>query len=301
MTFHSYGEVIIYPWDYSGQVAPDHDVLNNIASNLAQRFIKDNGGSYNYYTNSALEGKCKNWFYGFGGAMAFCVELNPYPMFLPPGNQLAERTQRYYNGAIYLLERMSGPGITGHITDANTGAPLPARVEIQGRISPQVKPRFAEPVFGRYTRMLNNGAYTVLAGMRGYQYVRVEDVVVSDTLTVLDIELPPLTDEDAMGFAAGFSLDSESAIPNSVTLYSVNPNPFNPSTDIRFELRDASFVNLTVYDITGGEVVKLVDGYQSAGSHSVVFDGSDLPSGMYFLRLVVDGGQSMARKVVLVK
>ncbi|MBL7190492.1 T9SS type A sorting domain-containing protein [bacterium] len=64
---------------------------------------------------------------------------------------------------------------------------------------------------------------------------------------------------------------------------------------------------MIVYDVSGREVARLVDGFQPAGIYQRTFDGSELSSGMYFVRLTVDppnGGQasqSMVRKVVLMK
>jgi len=80
-----------------------------------------------------------------------------------------------------------------------------------------------------------------------------------------------------------------------------HPNPFNQSTVISYQLLAYSHINLRIYDITGREIVKLVDGYKDAGSHEITFDGADLASGIYFARLSVDGGQSMVRKLVLMK
>ena len=60
-------------------------------------------------------------------------------------------------------------------------------------------------------------------------------------------------------------------------------------------------MNLVVYDITGREVAKLYNGFMGAGYHEFVWDGEGLGSGVYFVRLTVDGGGSMVRKVVLLK
>ena len=83
-------------------------------------------------------------------------------------------------------------------------------------------------------------------------------------------------------------------------LHSPYPNPFNPSTVISFELRDASFVSLIVYDIQGREVQLLVDGHRPMGYHEVIFDGTDLSSGMYFVRLQA-GDFTQTRKMLLIK
>ena len=81
---------------------------------------------------------------------------------------------------------------------------------------------------------------------------------------------------------------------------SAHPNPFNPSTVLSFELRDASWVTLAVYDITGREVASLVNGHLSAGHHEIAFNGMDLPSGVYFAMLEA-GGMKDVRKLLLVK
>ena len=88
--------------------------------------------------------------------------------------------------------------------------------------------------------------------------------------------------------------------PESYTLFQNYPNPFNPTTVLSFELRDAGFVKLKVYDITGQEVQTAVSGWQLAGYHEVIFNGSSLASGVYFVRL--DAGDfTQTQKVVLMK
>ena len=88
--------------------------------------------------------------------------------------------------------------------------------------------------------------------------------------------------------------------PDELRLHPPYPNPFNPSTIISFELRDASFVELVVYDIQGREVARLAEGYYSAGEYEVVFDGSSLSSGIYFARFQAADFQQI-EKLLLVK
>ena len=79
------------------------------------------------------------------------------------------------------------------------------------------------------------------------------------------------------------------------------PNPFNPSTNIGFQLPGIAKVSLAVYDVLGRKVSVLIDGQpMSAGHHVVRFDGSDLASGMYFYRLTA-GEFSEVGKMVLMK
>ncbi|MBK6681231.1 MAG: peptidoglycan DD-metalloendopeptidase family protein [Ignavibacteriales bacterium] len=78
----------------------------------------------------------------------------------------------------------------------------------------------------------------------------------------------------------------EENLPSEFTLYQNYPNPFNPSTVISFNLVEQSVVNATVYDIMGREIVTLISSEIPAGKHSVTFDASNLPSGIYLLRLI---------------
>jgi len=77
--------------------------------------------------------------------------------------------------------------------------------------------------------------------------------------------------------------------PVSFELYQNYPNPFNPSTTISFSITEQNYVTLSVYDITGQKIATLVDSPMSAGSHSVVFDGTKLGSGVYFYKLESKG------------
>ncbi|HEX7343186.1 MAG TPA: T9SS type A sorting domain-containing protein, partial [bacterium] len=83
-------------------------------------------------------------------------------------------------------------------------------------------------------------------------------------------------------------------------LLGVHPNPLNLSTVLSFELREASFVKLGVYDVSGRLVAELVDGWRDAGSHSAVFDGTNLASGIYVYRMTA-GSFEASGKMVLVK
>jgi hypothetical protein len=89
-------------------------------------------------------------------------------------------------------------------------------------------------------------------------------------------------------------------IPESIILYPAYPNPFNPTTKLSFALPVRSRLTLNVYDVTGRHVGTLVNGWQDAGAHQVVFDGSGLSSGIYFCQLKTDQSTAMT-KIVLLK
>lgn len=89
-------------------------------------------------------------------------------------------------------------------------------------------------------------------------------------------------------------------IPKEFRLSQNYPNPFNPTTVISYDLPKRSHVLIAVYDVLGREVKTLVNENQQAGSYHVTLDASDLPSGMYFYRIVA-GNFIKTRKLVLVK
>ncbi|MFH1009999.1 MAG: T9SS type A sorting domain-containing protein [bacterium] len=92
----------------------------------------------------------------------------------------------------------------------------------------------------------------------------------------------------------------EVSLPEEYTLHQNWPNPFNPSTQISYDLPKMDHVMLTVYDLLGREVRMLANGANAAGNHTLVFDGYSLPAGIYFYRLQV-GSFAVAKKMVLLK
>ena len=88
--------------------------------------------------------------------------------------------------------------------------------------------------------------------------------------------------------------------PSTIVLNQNYPNPFNPQTTISYSIAKTGLVNLKVYNILGHEISTLVNRAQSAGTHSVTFDATHLPSGVYLYRLDAEGFSSY-RKMLLIK
>jgi hypothetical protein len=93
---------------------------------------------------------------------------------------------------------------------------------------------------------------------------------------------------------------SPAGLPAQFSLRQNYPNPFNPSTTITFELPRSTEVRLSVFDVLGREVSVLVNENRNAGVHEVRFDGSGLPSGVYFCRIQA-GDFVQAKKMLAVK
>jgi hypothetical protein len=93
-------------------------------------------------------------------------------------------------------------------------------------------------------------------------------------------------------------------MPQDFELYPAYPNPFNASTVIRFELKTEQKIKLAIYNLLGQKIRTLYDGVKSAGNHQAIWDGKDnhaieLPSGLYFCRLSVEGGRCVQTKKLL--
>ena len=96
------------------------------------------------------------------------------------------------------------------------------------------------------------------------------------------------------------SLDHQRPILTEYRLYNNYPNPFNPTTTLRYELPKDSRVTLSVFDINGREVTRLVNETQPAGCYSITWNASEVGSGIYFYRIQA-GEFHQVKKMVLMK
>ena len=83
-------------------------------------------------------------------------------------------------------------------------------------------------------------------------------------------------------------------------LYENTPNPFNPTTKIKFQIPESGLVKLTVYDISGREIKTLINDFRAEGNHEFNFDGSNFASGVYFYKLE-SGNFSDTKRMFLIK
>jgi len=95
--------------------------------------------------------------------------------------------------------------------------------------------------------------------------------------------------------------NNNNELPNEYRLSQNFPNPFNPSTTIRYSIPKNVYASIKIFDVLGKQVALLEDGFKTAGSYSVTYDASHLASGMYFYSLTTADGFSMTKKMILVK
>ncbi len=90
-----------------------------------------------------------------------------------------------------------------------------------------------------------------------------------------------------------------SNIPKSFSLSQNFPNPFNPTTNINYDIPNSTFVNITVYNELGQKVITLVNKEQKAGKYVVSFNASNLSSGVYFYRLKTNNFVQIKKMILL--
>ena len=103
-----------------------------------------------------------------------------------------------------------------------------------------------------------------------------------------------------VGGALITDVTQQADLPSSYTLDQNYPNPFTPSTTLRFSLPETADVSLKVFDLLGRNVATLIADRMTAGQHSVDFDATNLPSGTYVYRLEA-GSFSQTKTMVLAK
>jgi photosystem II stability/assembly factor-like uncharacterized protein len=90
-------------------------------------------------------------------------------------------------------------------------------------------------------------------------------------------------------------------VSSDFVLYQNYPNPFNPISSIKYKVSRRADLKIIVFDITGKEIITLINKKQSSGIYEVKFDGSNLPSGIYFYSLFADGIRVDTKKAILIK
>jgi hypothetical protein len=98
---------------------------------------------------------------------------------------------------------------------------------------------------------------------------------------------------------APFALE-KGALPENFALHQNSPNPFNPTTEISFDLPVGCNVRLEIFNVLGQSVATLVDQYLSAGDYSFKWNANGEPSGVYLYRVTTDT-YTQTRKMVLMK
>lgn len=94
-------------------------------------------------------------------------------------------------------------------------------------------------------------------------------------------------------------IEKNTEVVKDFKLFQNYPNPFNPVTQIDFSLPKLTFVNLTIYDVLGKKITTLINQNLKEGNHSLSFDATNYPSGVYFYTLQAESYKETKRMVLL--
>jgi hypothetical protein len=290
---HSGALVVNYPWDYTYALTPDDAAFIELAEEYSYyNSPMWNGDWYHGITNGAqwyvTEGSLQDWAYHETGSMHVIVEFSD--SYAPSAGQLdgywddnRESFMHWMKAARY--------GVNGTVTQAGTGLPLDATVTVVGNS----KVVSTDPDHGDYYKLLDNGSYTLRFEADGHVTQEISGVSTSwGTPTVLNVELV----SEATG--------APDLPAKAVRFVGAYPNPFNPTTTLRFSLPEAGEAALVIHDARGRVLRTLTAGTMlAAGAHEFLWDGRDeggvtLPSAVYLARLTV-GEEVLAKKLLLLK
>ena len=207
---HGGTEVLNYPWDTWSTLTADNDwwvyVSREYADTVhlyspANYMNEYNDGITNGYQWYSIDGGRQDYMNYFHQCREETMELSDVKLLSP--SELPDHWEWNYRSMLNYIEQCTY-GVSGVVTDAETGDPLPAMVFIDGH-DMDSSMVFSEPTTGFYQRMLNEGTYDITFSAPGKYPVTIEDVVVTKYNTVnLDVEL------DAGSLIADFTASSTS-------------------------------------------------------------------------------------------
>lgn len=199
----------------------------------------------------------------------------------------------------------------GRITDAQTGAYLGTaadRTHLLNDGTFAIGVNQAAKTYDIGGRLWYNGESSGLGTCGGCQiqwsYLSADDryliVAARDMIEPTSIPGPGIAfyERDPETYTTDLPTDTDR--PSRIRLDAAYPNPFNPSTTVRVHLPSSTNIRLTAWNVLGQRVAIISEGWMPAGSHQIRIDGSGWASGMYLIKLDVDGTQ-LVRQVMLVK
>lgn len=280
---------VFWPWmsQHGWGMSPDEPIARELAEQWAAHTLDENGDPYHsiFAYDSLPKEQC--WVYGNTGILTFVMEISQQCWW--SGATVDSVAARVARGSVYLMERtLTGPGITGFVTDAGTGLPLQAEVQLAEMHAPEVGPRLTEARFGQYHRLTLPGTYTVSVSLRNY---------VTQTRTVA-VETVGWTTAD-------FTLEPEATAVDADDAHAATPfrlwisNPAVRGQTVKLALaRGLPSAQVELFDVRGRRVAIL--GRQLAADREHTLHIPDhLADGVYLLRARAGAQQQVARLVLV--
>ncbi len=285
ISYHSYSELVLYPYGYAyGVVAPDQEALEELAIDMAVTIPAQNGGNYTPLPGWDLypcTGTTDDYSYGTHGIFSFTIELATE--FIPPAGQVGGICEDNIDAAMILLDRVNGSILTGLITDVDSGDPIEAVIFIEGIDDTGVyrEPYTSNEEFGRYYRLLTNGSYDVTFSAYGYDSQTIENVVINDDVTSLNIELVPSSSTIDL---SGVVLDGDTAEPAAyatVAIQEFGISPVITNENGEYTIEDLYEFNYTIAVYSSDHAGILEQYLVTASSNVIDFELYAMPDGTF--------------------
>ncbi len=255
-TYHSGTEYLSYPWSYRPDPCPDQPHIDNLAiiyeSNSGYSNLPYGQGYTGMY---AINGSSKDTYYAVMGSVGWTMEISLSKQ--PPASQI----MFYYNAnkpSMLAIIEHAGFGISGTVTDAETGEPVRAMIFVNN-----FYPTYNDPVVGDFHKYLTGGTYTVRAVAAGYQPQEQTVTVPPDGTATVDFSLQPGGGEFAYRVTAcvipGNNFDDE-----GTTYFALGPDD-----GVRYSIGRAGWIILDMG-------ISVLDG---PGSEIKVHEGDNDPEG----------------------
>lgn len=285
------GWSIIGGYEYPADVNFIRTMPENKRTGLIFRYVPGSG----YSSVGTLEPGLGHWVELTGAATIYIPGSFAGTLGKNPADELIKSDW----GKIFITDA-KGQNYTLYAANGSTNLkmfnmpPLPPADLFDVRFGSQ---RFVEDLSSEQTINLTGVVYPVTISVKGVS-LRVKDAVDGSMINTVikDGGSYQLTNKNVNLLKVG----SEFVIPNEYSLEQNFPNPFNPTTTIKFAIPEASNVKLTIYNALGQKVAELVNSTLEAGSYSFNWDASNVASGMYFYELNTNNFSSV-KKMTLMK
>ncbi len=308
IAYHSYGGVVLFPYGSQAAVNPIPNISRSVCADFARACTREDGTRYDLRPRLYdVNGLDRDWHY-HNGTIGFVVELSLHG-FQPEYDTWRDAVvEGVRPGWQYLLNRIDGPSIFGHVRDEQADLPVAATITIDEIKFFEGEVRVSDSDTGSYHWIVDPGTYNINFSAGGYVvqsfHVNVEDGAAFNLQVMLQPEVASISDAEE-----GEGMVHEAELPTS-TLLQNYPNPFNPGTWLPFTLSDPADVTICIYDVRGVLIRQLCLGYTEAGSYvsrskAAFWDCTDgsgkrAASGIYFYSIQA-GDFTATKKMAVAK
>ncbi|MBN1232261.1 MAG: T9SS type A sorting domain-containing protein [Candidatus Coatesbacteria bacterium] len=275
LSFHSYGELVLWPWSCYSEASKKDAVFRKIGNAAATTMGYTGQRGYELYPTY---GGSDDWLYAAGHTYAYTIELNSSDEggFFPSAEYILPTIENAFEGTKEFLKAgLNMTQVTGKTYNKLNGKPIPnVLVEIAELFDNEKASAVFSNSFGSYKHLLVPGTYTLVAILLG-------DTPQSQTFTVAEGEIKVI---DLYFTKTGFETKEKSYfhLPERVK---ISPNPFNDKLKINFNLKQTDNVEVLIYDITGRLVKSYASRSYTAGNHLITTDTSSFKNGVYIIKV----------------